>query len=499
MANAKEFILEQRAQGVPDEQIFDALQEQSKPVAQRGGAGEFLPTAFAIGGGILGGIAGAPAAGVGAVPGGIAGAAAGGALGETIQQGIEKGFGQREEISGGQIAATGALSGAFQAVGAGVARGAGAVGSFAVSKLRKPMISFFKKLSGFDEGVITKALERQPATIEALEKGDEALSAVVKRAVVGLNELAKKFVKESKENLDKIVKDTPLSKDSLLAKALASPAQKFKAARTEVFNKVGDFTKKVTTNLRTNHNIGVNKSGELDFVRPNQPSRIVSGSEKGAVQEAFTLLTSIRDNLSLRHVDAVFEKLLVLKSKTPAGTPTGTETKAVIQSMIDDLTTFVKQVYPKSYVELLEKNLQKRVFINESKEILGSSAFPTPKDLSLAASRVLQLFNTGKLPIRGAIEEIGEKVGEDIVGTSAGVLLKGGGQTGISRFSQRDLLNKVLEAIPQKALTNFVSTGKLTGELLENKVLVNTAKTLKISVKALLLEIANLSTEKTVR
>jgi len=437
--------------------------------------------------------------GVGAVPGGIAGATAGGALGETIQQGIEKRFGQREQISGSQIAATGALSGAFQAVGAGVAKGVGALGKFATSKLRQPMISFFKKLSGFDEGVITKALERQPATIEALKTGDTALSGVVKRAVVGLNELAKTFVKEAKENLDKIVRNTPLSKDSLLAKALASPAEKFKAARTEIFNKVGDFTKKVTNNLRTNHNIGVDKSGNLDFVRPNQPSRIVSGSEKGAVQEAFILLKGIRDNLSLRHVDSVFERLLVLKSKTPAGTPTGTETKAVIGSMIDDLTTFIKQVYPKSYIELLEKNLQKRVFINDAKEILGSSAHPSPKELSLVASRVLRLFNTGQLPTREALEVIGKEVGEDIIGTSAGTLLKGGGQLGISRFSRRDLLQKAIEVIPRKALLNFVETGKITGELANNKLLVATAKTLKISVKALLLEMANLATEKTVR
>lgn len=497
--NAKEFILQERAKGTPDEQIFDVLQEQSKPIAQRGGAGELLPTAFAIGGGILGTFGGGALGGVGAIPGGIAGATAGGALGETIQQGIEKRFGQREGISGSQIAATGALSGVFQAAGGAVVKGVSTLGKFAVSKLRNPMISFFKKLSGFNDAVITKSLERQPATIEALKGGERTLSDVVINSIKGLNELSKRFVSESKEKLTRIVKDTPLSKDSLLAKALTSSAEKFRRARTEIFNKIGDFTKGVTNNLRKNHNIGVDKTGNLDFVRPNQPSRIVGGSEQSAIQEAFNLLKTLRDNLSLRHVDSIYERIVVLKSKTPTGTPTGPETKAVIGSMIDDLTNFIRKVYPKSYINLIEENLKKRVFINEAKEILGSSANPTPKEISLATSRILQLFNTGKLPIREALEEIGEKVGEDIVSTSAGSLLRTGGQAGTARFSTRELLSRVLEAVPRKALVNFVETGKLTGELLNNKILVNTAKTLGISVKALLLEMANLSTEKTIR
>lgn len=491
--NAKQFILQERAKGTPDDQIFDSLQEQSKPIAQRTGAGELLPTAFAIGGGVLGAFGGP----VGA----IGGATAGGALGETIQQGIEKKFGEREQISAPQIVGSGVTSGAFQATGGVVAKGLGAFGRFAASKVKQPLISLFKNLSGFTDEVITKALERKPSTISGLKGGERTFLDVVRNSVTGLSELSKKSVREASEELTKIVKDTPLSPDSLLARALSSSASKFKSARTEIFNKVGDFTNKIATNLRRKHNIGVEKTGNLSFARPNQPSRIVSGSEQSAIRESFNLLKEIRGNLSLKHVDSVYGRLVVLKSKTPAGTPTGTETKAVIGGMIKDLTDFVKKVYPKSYTEFLEKNLQKRVFINEAQEILGGSAHPSPKDLAIIESRVLQLFNTGKLPVREALEKIGGEVGEDIVGTTAGTLLSTGGQVSSRaiNLTKRGLVEKVLESIPREALTNFIKTGNLTGELSSNQILINTAKTLGISVKALLLEAVNLSTTKTVR
>jgi len=493
--NQKQFIIQQRAQGVPDDQIFDTIQRQNKPAEQRSFAGELLPTAFSIGGGVLGGIVGAPAAGVGAIPGSIAGAAAGGALGESIQQGIEKRFGQREEISAPQIAATGALSGAFQAAGVGVAKGVGAVGRIVIPKVRTGMTSFFKSLSGFNDEVITKALERSPGAVEGLKGGEATLNTVVKKSIVGLNQLAKRFVTESKEALNSIVKDTPLPK------TLLSPSQKFRGVRTKIFNRVGDFINTSIGKLRTNHNIGVNKNGVLNFLRGNQPSRIVSSSEQSAVQQAFTLMKSVRNNLSLKHVDSIFERMTVLKSKTPTGTPTGTETRAVISSLTDDLMRFVEKVYPKSYTDLLKSNLQKRVFISEAKELLGSSRFPSPKEVSLAEGRILQLFNTGKFETRAFFESLGQELGEDIVGTSAGTLLKTGGQVSAraTNLTARGVVEKVFEAIPRKALTNFIKTGRLTGDLLKNRIVINAAKTLNISTRALLLEVANLSTEKTVR
>ena len=41
--------------------------------------------------------------------------------------------------------------------------------------------------------------------------------------------------------------------------------------------------------------------------------------------------------------------------------------------MIENLKEFIKKVYPQNYIKLLEDNLQRRVFINEAKEIFNRS------------------------------------------------------------------------------------------------------------------------------
>lgn len=452
---------------------------------QRGFAGEMVPTAFSIAGGMLGSPLG--------IPGMVAGAGAGGALGERVQQGIEKKYGQREEIDNGQVVATGAIDSALQLAGVGVAKTLGKVGMAG-----KPyMIKFLKTLSGYNDELIETALKRSAGVVEGMKGGEKTLVDVVKRSTQKLAELAKKSVFEAKEELATLAK-SKLSEDSLFAKALQSTASKYQNARTEIFNKVGDFTKSVVTNLRTN-NIGVTKDGGLVFSRANQPSRIVSGSEQKAVQEAYEWVSSLKKNLSLKHVDAVFERLIVLKSKTPVGTPTGTETKALIGNMIDDLYEFVGKVYPKEYIAYLDKNLQKRVFINQAQELLGDSAHVSPKEQVVVMNRLYQLFNTGKLPAREFLGEVGDKIGEDIVGTTAGTAIKTSGQVSLraQNLTAVDLLKQVVQAIPKESLKAYIRTGNLTGDLLTHPAIVRTAKVLNISTKALMVQIANILANKT--
>ena len=329
------------------------LQQAQSPAPERGFAGELLPTAFSVGGSIIGGIAGtAVAPGPGTIAGGIGGATVGGAIGETIQQEIEKKFGERKEISMPQIAATGAISGVTQAAGGILAKGIGIGGSYVASKMQKPMIAFFKTLSGYNDEMITKALTQTEGVQAGLQGGEKELTNLITRSSSKVSQLAKDFVKQAHDDLIKLSK-TKLSENSLFAKALSSSAGKYKAARTEIFNKYGDFSKSMTKTLREMHNIGVDKYGVLNFARPNQPSRIVGGSEQKAIQEASNLLKTLRNNLSLKHVDSVYERLVVLKSKTPTGTPTGTETKAVIGDMLKNLNSFIKDVYPKEYTQYL--------------------------------------------------------------------------------------------------------------------------------------------------
>lgn len=476
------------------------LRETQAEKPQRGFAGELLPSAFAVGGGILGGIAGAPAGPAGVIGGGIVGATGGGALGETVQQSIEKKFGERRRISTPQIVGAGVVSGATQTVGGVAAKGLASGAKFIASKTKQPMISFFKVLSGYNDEMITRALERTPGVTTGLKEGESALAGLITRSTTAVNNLAKKYVTESKTKLTELMK-TKLSEDSLFAKALSSSAQKYKSARTEIFNKFGDFSNRISTTLRQSHNIGVEKSGALNFARPNQPSRIVNMSEQKAIQEAYSLVKSVRNNLSLKHIDSIYERLIVLKSKTPTGSPTGTEARAVIKDITESLHQFIQKVYPKEYTQYLAENLQKRLFINNAKELVGDTAHLTPKEQTIVANRLLQLFNTGRLPQRQFAETLGGEIGEDVVGTVAGTAVKTGGQISLraQNLTQRGLIEKLVEALPRKALENYIQTGKLTGELANNPILVNTAKTIGVTTKAALQEVAQLWASKTTR
>lgn len=484
----KEFIIKQRSAGVPDEQILATIQSASQPAPQRSGAGEILPTAFSIGGAIGGGFAGALGGPLGAFAGGVAGATAGGALGETIQQGIEKKYGQRADFNVGQVAAQGAISGGLQVLGAGIAK----LGGTALKVARPNLVQFVSKLSGYADDVVERALQRTPGAVEGVSRGEPALVNIVNRMATKVSQLGASALEESRtvvSNLNKlsVLPNLPGTTQSVLKNS---------------FN----FVNKITNELRTKYNIGV-RGGQLMFDRANLPSNIVSGTDKATIQSAFNSVATIRENVSIKHIQSVLERLLVLRSKTPSGSPTGPETKRIVGVMIDNIVDFVERVpagFGRGYVEyaqFLKQNLPKRVLINEAKELFGVTSKISAKTVSQIEKRLLQMYNTGNLAVRELAEKVGGEVGEDVGGTVAGTLINTGDQISVRapQLTTRGLVEKAAEFVPRSIVKSYISTGTLSGDMLNNPVLKYAAKVMGISVKALIQEIANLSANKTTR
>ena len=93
-----------------DRIIQNELQRKKENTPVRQWWGEVLPTAGAIGGGIIG-------TAIGGLPGGIAGAGLGAAAGETAQQGVEKAIGIRKGLDAQDIIKTGVEYSSLEAVG----------------------------------------------------------------------------------------------------------------------------------------------------------------------------------------------------------------------------------------------------------------------------------------------------------------------------------------------------------------------------------------------
>lgn len=491
MPTVREFIEQERAKGTPDDRIYDALRERgvftpepSKEV-NRGLIGEIIPTAGAILGGIGGGALGAFGGPAGAAAGYIAGSGLGGAAGEFAQQGIEKATGERQEFDEGQIAASGVISAAVPAAlkvaSIPVKAGAKAVANVA----REPMVKFLKFFSGYADDVIHKTLQRTPGAVEGIKGGEKALNDIVRRTSGKISELASSLLKESQKKIAELSK----------LGSFGGPGQT--ASRNLVLNEGRKFIQNTVTNLQKNYNIGVRAGKELLFSRSSQPSRIVVGGDQKTIQEGFNLINNVLKNTSIKNIDATLERMIVLQSKTPGGTPTGATTKKIIREMMDELARFAKATYPK-YGEFLDENFPKRLMLNEAKELFGSSAHLTAKEVSVITKRLLQIYNTGNLSIREGVEKIGKEVGEDVAGTAAGAIQNiddafsfRGGEFGI-----RNLIKRVAQYVPRKALDVYVETGKITGELGRSKGIRYLTRAAKVSTQTAVQMIASLAADK---
>lgn len=479
--DAKQYILDERKKGTPDEQIYASLKASnfgstamSAPRStQRGFTGEVIPTGGAIAGGIVGSALGPI--------GGIIGAGIGGALGETGQQTIEKDIGSRESYDPAQIAATGASSMLLE----GGAKVAGKVAGAALNKVRQPLVSVVSKLSGTADNILEKLMSRTPGAVAGVKEGEQALDNVIEKAAQKFHDFAKNSVTEWNKKLAELSK----------TESLGGPSQS--ASRNLLLAEGRDFVSSISKKLRQ-ANISVSKNGALNFARSQAPSNIVSGSQQQTVQEAYMWVKSLQEDVSVKHIDAVLNRLITYARNTPANSPTGPEAKALVNTMINDVLKFTDDVYPKVASEM-RKNHETRYFISEMKQIFGTKPNPTPKEVSQMATKLMQIYNTGRLPIKGATEELGQKIGEDISGTVAGTLFKTAGQVSqrAKNLTKRGAVEKVLEAVPRKVVDNWVRTGKMTGDWASMPTVKMIMKTTGLTAKALLLELTNLSQDKT--
>lgn len=480
----KKYIQEQRLKGISDDQILNAIKQVETPSPQRSFAGELVPTVFSVGGGVLGAMGGSVVPGVGTVAGGVGGATAGATIGETIQQTIEKKFGQRDTYNPGQIAAQGAISGTLEATGAIFAK----VGSLAFQASKPTMVKFLSKMSGYADDVLEKTLQRTPGAIQGVKDGEQALVDVVQKTATGISKYAKDLVKENAAKIAEFTKrsvtgNLPGTKQALLGDGLK-------------------YERKIVDSLRQQFNIGVTKTGELMFDRARDVSNIVSGGDRQAIQSAYQSILKIAKNPDISNIDSILERLIVLRSKTPVGSPTGAETRAIINTMSDSVVDFVRSLKGygsgyQQYADWIEQTLPKRILINDAKEIFGGTEHLSPKEVSQISKRLLQLYNTGNLAVREFAEDVGQKIGVDITGTSAGTLLKTGDQQSVRapNLTVRGAATRILEYLPREAVKNYVESGTLTGVF--GKTIELISKITGLSTKAIMTEIVNLSANKT--
>jgi len=473
----KKYITDERAKGTPDTDIYSTLQKRGlvstpREPSSRGFTGNIAPTITAVAGGVIGGGMGALAGGVGAIPGAVAGAALGGAVGETFQQSHEEVFGDREGLDTGQIAAAGVTSAAGELVGHGIGKALAVPLKATANVVRPRLVKIMAATSGYADEVIERALERTSGAVEAVREGEPALNDIVKQSATKFSTFARESLLRAKQEIAEIAK----------TESLGGPGKV--ASRNMLLQEGRKFIQNIDNAFRTAHNIGVSKLGKLNFTRGSKPSAIISKADQNAVQEAYTWLRSIQKNTSIEHIDAVFERIVRLKTKTPAGTPSGPETKTIIGEILDEATKFVETTYPK-YSQVLKQNLETRLMINEAKEIFGSTAHPTPKDVAAITKQLLRSFNSGDLPIRESVEALSKKIGTDPIGAAAGALVKAGDQISVRapNLVDRNIIMKAVEFLPRVGLMNYIKTGQVTGSLLRNPVVLGLAKTLKVGAK----------------
>lgn len=432
-----------------------------------------LPAAGAIGGGFLGGLAGATVtaptiAGIpaGAYAGAVGGAALGGAAGTAAAQKL-----QGQALNPSQIALSGATSGAIEAV-------TGGLGLAFKAAAKSPLLAGIAgKMTGYAQDVLDTALQRTPGAVNAVTKGESALVDVVKDTSAKLSTYAQNLVDEGKQTVDNLSK-------------LSGGGKGYPGTRQALLAKGMDFVQNITNTLRTAYNIGVKSTG-LDFARSTMPSNIVSGGDKASIQDAFDTVANIAKDTSINNINAVIERLITLKSKTPVGSVTGPETRKVIGDMIDKVVGFTRSlgsVTPayKQYADYLEQNIPKRVFVNDAKEMFEGTKNLSAKEISAISSRLLNVFKTGKQSLKDFAGQVGTTLGTDPVGATAGTIINAGDKVSLNPTiaTPRGIVAKVVEILPRTLVQNFIKTGNMAALEL-HPIIQATAKAAGTTAKAI--------------
>lgn len=353
--------------------------------------------------------------------------------------------------------------------------------------VKNTVLNISSKLSGYAPSLLQKALERTPGTVDAAKNGEQVLVDAVKKTAVGISDYSQQLLQESRAKVAEL-------------DAISGGGRGYPGTRQAIVDEGRKFVGNMTNYLRQSYNIGVQKDGGLVFDRGSLPSNIVSGGDQKAIQSSFDTMRNILNDTSISNIDANLERMLSLYKKTPVGTPTGPETKSIIHDMMDEVVKFtgslgkISKAYPE-YAQFVKQNIPARAFINDAKEIFGSTRNLSPKETTLITSRLLQLFNAGKTDARNFAETVGKKVGTDITGSSAGSLIHGIEQSAVTAHNimnpARSLVTKTLEALPRGIIKNYIRTGNLT-TLEQHPTIQAIASTLRISAIDVAKEIGNL-------
>lgn len=405
-----------------------------QPVNERGIAGEIIPATLGVVGALGGAIVGGP-------PGAVAGAGLLSTAGEGIQQGIERLAGDRTEMDPAQAVATGVGNAAFQAIGGPFAK----LGS-TVWKVSKPsIVKTLGRMSNFSEDLIQKALERSPQATIAVKEGNKYLSKVVPEAIRGVNQLVEKSVAESKAALKQLVGKTPFTPE--VQKQFSSEGRK-------IMDNI-DF--KLADEFRIS----------MDATDPFARSSIIPTTEQSTVRAAHAIVKRISEEFSIDNIDSGVEQLISLAGKTPKGTPTGPMTKKIVYGMLDEVEQAVKTMGRSvpgyaEYATYLEQNAEKRVLLNQLREIFGTNPNPSPADIAKVSRRLLSMYNTEMLPVREMVEKEVKGVSEAVAGTlikTTGKQEVAGNILGSSQTAKTNLLN----LLPNYVVRSYLENGDILG------------------------------------
>jgi hypothetical protein len=425
------------SEGISPQEIQKRI-DTTGQTSERGLSGEILPIAGQTIGSFFG-----PAGGF-----------AGGVIGETAQQELEKLGGSRESLNIPQIGVAGAVGAIpferFAGLLKGIAKPALKAAKPIVEGIDTGLAKFIGRFTGLPEGAVDQTLKRTPGVIAGSKEGETAVLALVRAGRDNLGKLADEVSTAFGKGLEKVNKN-------------------YKYGETfHILNmkEVGNFIGSATRELRANR-IGVKNTGELIFEKGVETgkasSRISSAGEQKNIQKAYNELLKLKNNSSPKNVEAVLENIRALKKFE---TSTGLQSSAVVENIFQQGEKLAKKLYP-DLAKLRTEYGPQREIINDAKYLFGKTGIGK-SDIaqeSTAVRKILNLYNTGNLPLREATEQIGKALKLDIKGTAAGALLKEGEAYSFkaSNLSEKGFLNKFIEGLPRKGLQNYAQTGSTLG------------------------------------
>ncbi len=350
------------------------------------------------------------------------------------------------------------------------------------------LATFMGKATSYPKQAIEEAFKRSTGAVSAIKEGQPVLNDVIAKTNAKIFQMAGAAKRSA---------TTMVNKMESGMKAMYKESTRYGEKNTFDYlrEQGGANIRKVAKSLDKTFNIGINENGKLDFDRAVNPSNIVSSAERNGIQDAFDTLQNAYATPTIKNIDATYNKLVSLLTKTPAGSATGPETKSVVNGLIDETMRFTKELGKVDerygqYADFVDKNITERVFWEKAKDFFGNE--PHLKGASAEADKVANklvgLYTDMKSGTKAEVEGLQKKAGTDLTGPAAATAIK----EDVTKFgsmpaSARGWINKALDYIPRKVVQNFIKTGTITG-LESNPVLEFMTKVTGMSIESILKE-----------